>query len=251
MKIFKMFFERSENNTMLFQDISDIFHDSDQKEKIFLPLCSVNLKEIIPGRNEWIHFVDVWNNGDIDDFTFSEVRTRNSIKFKLENSKYHYLGDISAFPKFSKLEKWKIESYYEFNNNKYEYIEIPSPNEFKRSNRRLKELERKKIEFDYFLYVDRLISYLSTKERFKNSRTLITHKSFPKEYKYKNHEPIKQIGGTLQWEQRDMTPKDNNGKPLTFIGQVIGFHYMQNGSDSIYLFLNEKTNEAIQIFQYS
>ena len=181
---------------------------------------------------------------------FNDHRTRDLIKFKLEDSKYHYQGDEKAFPKFAKLKNWNEESYDEFNSNKVEYTEIPTPEEYQKSNRKSNELKRKKIDFDYFLYVDQVISYLANKERFKKNGKLITHKSFPKEHDVKQYNPIKQIGGEPQWEQKDSTPSDENGNPLTFIGHVKGFSYMQNGSDNIYLFLNEKTNEAIQIFQF-
>ncbi|MFK7807095.1 MAG: hypothetical protein AB8F74_04760 [Saprospiraceae bacterium] len=48
-----------------------------------------------------------------------------------------------------------------------------------------------------------------------------------------------------------MTPEDENGKPLTYIGEVTGFNYMKNGSDGIFLFLDEFKNEVIEIIQFS
>jgi len=240
----------SENKRNCFQNIKDVFVEPEQKDLVFFPLCTVNLKEVIPDRNEWVHFVDIWNNGNPEEFTFGENLTRDSITFELKDSKYYFFGDLKAFPKFSKLASWRKESIEEFNANKEEYIEIPSPDEFEKSDRYQKELEREDIDFDYYLYIDHSISYLVNKERFNRNGKLTTHKSFPKGHKFKEYKPIEQIGGQPQWEQKDMTPKDVNGKPLTFIGQVTGFNYVQNGSDNIYLFLNEKTNEIVQIFQY-
>ena len=95
-----------------------------------------------------------------------------------------------------------------------------------------------------------MISYLVTKERYKRKGQIFNQKSFPKGYKIKSKERINQIGGKPQWIQRDMTPNDKNGKPLTFIGDVTGFNYMSNGSDRIYLFLDEATDEVVQIMQY-
>jgi len=250
MKLFKKIFDKSENRRNCFPRIDEVFHKSRNLDLVFFPLVSINLNEVVSNRNELVHFVDIWNNGDIEDYMFNDYRTRYIIKFQLEDSKYYYHGDEKAFPKFSTLSNWNKEADDEFNSNKEEYTKIPTPAAYKISNRRIKEVERENIDFDYFLYVDQKISYLINKKRFKENGKLITHKSLPIGYEYKNHEPFRQIGGKVQWEQRDMTPLDKNGNPLTFIGHVKGFNYMQNGSDNIYLFLNEETNEVIQIFQY-
>lgn len=234
-----------------FEDIENVFHEKHKNyDLIFFPLCSINLKNIIPNRDEWIHFVDVWNNGDIEDSYFNEYRTRDSIKFKLESSKYHYVGDEKAFPKYEYLKNWKDESKNEFEKNKEEYIKIVEPKEFQESNRKLIENKRQEKEFDHFLYTDQLITYLVTKERFTREGKIVNYKSFPNGYEIKPKNPIKQLGGTPQWDQSNMTPKNKDGKPYTFIGEVIGFNYMKNGSDRILLFLDEETNDAIEIIQF-
>jgi len=250
MSIFKNLFGKSKNRRKCFPHIDDVFHYPSDLDLVFYPLVTININEVIPGRNKWIHFVDVWNNGDIEDDMFGEYRNRDFIKFKLENSKYHYFGNKTAFPNYSNLENWKKESMEEYAAHSNEYIKIPTREEYENSERHRKELDRENIAFDYYLYVDQQISYLVNQERYQQKGQLITHKSYPKGYSYKIHEPLKQIGGVPQWEQRDLTPFNKNGVSLTFIGHVKGYNYLENGSDNIYLFLDEASNEVIQIFQY-
>ena len=251
MEIIKRLFGKSDNEIKCFEEIENVFQDTNKNyDLVFFPLCSINLSKVIPKRNEWIHFVDVWNNGDIESSFFHQFRTRDLIKFKLVNSKYEYLGNEKAFPKYENLRKWKEESVKEIEANKEQYVKIIEPQIFQNSVRKQKENERQKTDFDYFLYIDQQITYQVTKERFKKSGQIINHKSFPKEYKVKSQNPIKQIGGNPNWIQQDMTPKDKNGKPLTFIGEVTGFKYMKNGSGGIFLFLDELTNEVIEIIQF-
>jgi len=251
LNILKKIFGKSDIELKCFDEIENVFHGSDVNYGlVFFPLCSINTKNVIPTRNEWIHFVDVWNNGDVDDRYFHQDRTRDLIKFNLENSKYHYNGDITAFPKQSNLEEWCKESKKEFETNKEEYLMIPDRQSFLKSNRKRKEVEREEIDFDYYLYVDQMISYFVTKERYKRKGQFLNQKAFPKGYKVKSKATINQIGGKPKWIQQDMTPIDIKGKPLTFIGDITGFNYMANGSDRIYLFLDETADEVVQIMQY-
>lgn len=251
MKIFKRLFGKKDNEIKCFEEIENIFHLKDKSYGlVFFPLCSINLKKIIPSRDEWIHFVDVWNNGDIEDFYFHKYRTIDLIKFKLEDSKYYFYGDEKAFPQYENLKYWEEESRYEFENNLEDYIRVIDHSEYEKSNRKLLEDDRRQKEFDYDLYVDERITYLVNKERYKRAGEIINHKSYSKGYEIKSKNPMKQIGGKPQWTQRDMTPKDKNGIPLTFIGEVTGFHFKNNGSDAIFLFLDEKTNEVVEIIQF-
>lgn len=115
MEIIKKLFRKPGEELKCFEEIADVFHDSEKDfDLVFFPLCSINLNRIIPGRKEWIHFLDVWNNGNIEDAYFHEHRERNAIKFKLENSKYHYYGNEKAFPQYKNLQKWKGEAITEF-----------------------------------------------------------------------------------------------------------------------------------------
>lgn len=101
MKLFSKLFGKPKNRIKCFPEIETVFQDTTKDyDLVFFPLCSINLQEIIPGRDEWIHFVDVWNNGDIEDFFFHAHRTRDLIRFQMANSKYLYFGDEKAFPKY-------------------------------------------------------------------------------------------------------------------------------------------------------
>ena len=251
MNIFKKIFQSSESHLKCFNDIENVFHETDLKYNlIFFPMCSVNLNQIIPNRNEWVHFVDVWNNGDIEERYFHENRTRGLIRFKLKDSKYFYKGNEIAFPKYDRLGEWNDEALKEFEKNKLEYLEIGDRKDFLKSSRKMIEDEREKKDFDYYLYVDQMLTYLVTKERYKSKGKIYNQKSFPKGYKIKSKEKINQIGGKPQWIQRDMTPTSKEGKPLTFIGDVTGFNYMANGTDKLYLFLDEDNGDIVQIMQY-
>ena len=251
MKLLKKLFGKQKKSIECFPEINDVFKtEKENLDLVFFPLCSINLKKVIPNRDEWIHFVDVWNNGEVDEAFFHEYRTRDIIRFQLENSKYKYLGGEKNFPKYEFLKNWKKEAADEFENNRLAYLKVIDSADFQKSDRKLKEDKRYQNEPDYSFYIDRVITYLVTKERFKKNGKLIALKSYPKEYKVKQRNPITQIGGKPNWLQRDQTPIDENGYPFTFIGEVTGFHYMKNGSGGIFLFLNEKSNEVVQVIQF-
>lgn len=133
-----------------------------------------------------------------------------------------YHGDETQFPRLLELSNWRKEAVTEFIDNRTEYLKVPDRQVFESSERRLREKSRERIDFDYFLYVDQQISYLVTKERFKKSGKLITHKSFPKGYEIKPSLLLEQVGGAPNWIGEDVTPKNKSGKELTFIGQVVG-----------------------------
>ena len=166
MNILKKIFRKPESELKCFDEIGNVFHGNDVNyELVFFPLCSININSVIPNRNEWIHFVDVWNNGDIEDLLFHQYRTRDLIRFKLENSKYHYYGNTTAFPKQTNLEDWNKESKAEFDRNKEGYLKFSDRQDFQKSDRKLKEMEREKIDFDYYLYVCLLYTSPSPRDK--------------------------------------------------------------------------------------
>ncbi|MFK7807096.1 MAG: hypothetical protein AB8F74_04765 [Saprospiraceae bacterium] len=77
MEIIKKLFGKSNNEITCFKEIGNVFQDINKNyDLVFFPLCSINLSKVIPKRNEWIHFVDIWNNGDIESSFFPSIQNK-------------------------------------------------------------------------------------------------------------------------------------------------------------------------------
>lgn len=61
---------------------------------------------------------------------------------------------------------------------------------------------------------------------------------------------IKRFGKTPMWVQEDVTPKDVNGKPLLFVGQVRVLDFIGE-EQYLYLFYDEKEHYFVQREQYA
>ena len=239
-----------ENKIIPFPSIEDVFQNNFEKNKlVFIPLCSINLSLVDSSLNDWVHFVHVWDTGNYEANYFSEHRGQDWIKFQLNDNKYQYLGNTESFPMYSSLSSWLNEAEQEFKENREDYISCKTFEQYISGDKKKRDDNRRETIFEHYLYVAHVISFLITKENYFKTLRFVQAKYYTDGYVYMENKLLDKIGGKVKWTQSDATPKDENGNPLIFVGELSGCNYLNYGIDAIYLFYDKYKKETIQIFQ--
>ena len=233
-----------------FPDADQVFaEDAETLQLIFFPLCSVSADLGGSGHPPWWHFVDRWNNGGADPEYFDRFSNRDTLRFQLTPEGYRFEGDPSRFPSFAHLREWREEALAEFEAFAADYLPVSDHNTAATSPRRQRETARYAVDYDYGLYTAKVVSYLITRERFRRTGQLQSRQSYSKGAVPPPYPATDQLGGSPLWEQHDAWPSGVTGAPMKYLGRVTGYHYLQHGSDAIYLFHDEAGGAVHQLFQ--
>lgn len=254
-----------------FPDFNDVFNIDNGKEKfIFLPLTTIKFQEHTEFQNRSFHFISIWDTGTYEETYFNEYRKEiRCIKFKIENNKYSYLGELN-FPFINLLPRAYDIIEYHFQENIEYYLEPKSYRLFSIENKifsKGQELIFGSVEGfdkpDAAYYFERIVQYLYTKKKYElfdkvNSNFVYseifigattTKEEVISEFNYEGKSKKEIINNLLKmpnWLQKPEKIFEN----LTFIGSVSegGF---TNGSAEIYLFWDKENNEVYQFFQWT
>lgn len=233
----------------LYPSIEEVFLKSTEEYKaVFFPLLTIDLSAINKGPGK-VHFVTVYPSGNCDVDFPKEKCDYNFIKFKLVGDKYLFEADIKEMPQVEDAVTWykEAEQIYEKHKDKY-FTKTASIQE--ENNIRRKE------NFDHAYYIEGVINYWVTRDKFLETRKFIQGNAYT--YENSNHErkPYENIDKyddeyDLEYFEELIEKLEIKLDVLKFIGTVTAYNYSELGEDELSLFINTETNEVLQYFDWS
>jgi hypothetical protein len=230
----------------LFPTIEDVFENPTAMHKaIFFPLMSIDLASIDKGTGK-AHIIVVYGNGDPEIDYPSDKAGYNFIKFKIKGEKYEFEGDLKSLPMSDKALEWYQEAEETYTTQKEQFL---TQSEFARYEKN----RRKNIDFDYDLYIDGVINYWVTRDKYLETGKFIQGNAYTYGYSEKERPKIDTIGELNEEDSEDLGESlfydfKIDIKNLDFIARLTPFNYTDLGEDDIALFIDRQNNE---IFQYS
>ena len=225
----------------IYPTIGEVFENPSEIYKaIFFPLLTINLADLDKGEGK-VHFLTVWGNGNPDLNFKDNLFGFDFIRFDWTGEKYKFNGDLSSIKTFDKLNEWYLEADKEYNENKADYLNQKERNDVKNSHLSVQNDRRKKISFEYYLYVQGLINYWITRDKYLETGLFIQGGAYTN--CYSNHE--RKI-----YEKLSKTGATSRSNEL--IGKVIGFNYVSGfGEDEISLYIDRKQQQVFQKFSWT
>ncbi|EOQ33524.1 TPA: siderophore biosynthesis protein [Bacillus cereus] len=237
-----------------FPEYEDIFYDDlEQHKKHFLPICSINLQCVEPESEEWLHIVSAKeiHDGCVGDFTkpfHTNFTKADTLGFDVINGKYKFEADWNYF-KIEQNNSDIIEQAYESNERNYQI--------------RKEYFQRNQKIYPYSSFGKEFTSVEVLEEEFAEKQTNGWGLNYPvvngilNDVRFMTEEGKELLEDCDNEEEIfDFTnllyvPKDEYGRPFTYVGFVTGYYFQAYGADRIYLFFNKELRKAVICFEYT
>ncbi|MHC5309564.1 hypothetical protein ACYSNM_05750 [Myroides sp. LJL116] len=224
-----------------FPTIEEVFDNPPEIFKaIFFPLLTIDLPELNKGDGK-VHFVSVWGDGNPELKYKDDLFNYDFIKFDWTGEKYIFNGDLSIIETYDQVYEWYLEAEKEYKENKEDYLTKKKYSEIKNSHFAIENRRRKEISFEYYNYVQGVINYWITRDKYLETGLFIQGSAYTGDYsdhERKIHETLSKTG---------ITNRSNE-----LIGKVIGYNYIDGfGEDQISLYIDRKKQQVFQKFSWS
>lgn len=248
----------------IFPEYKDVFYDDlENHMKYFLPLCSINLKNITKDKDYWLHFVSVKEiyDGRIGentvqfhtDYTKCDMLGFDIIdgKYKFDSKWEYFSVSTEILPQDYHLEYTDEEIQFNFNNAMYQlkksyYQKFGKlyDKDFYRPGltvEGIRKLERiLKLTADD-LYKDEDSDYLKDQINEKINGVLIELNCDNQPFDNCNYS-----GSNLT-----SVPLKKNGDLFHYIACMEGYDFQETAADQIYLFHDDQQKKAVICFEYT
>jgi hypothetical protein len=224
----------------LYPSIEEVFDQpKDFYKTIFFPLLTINLDSINKGEGK-VHFLTVFGNGNPELEYKNDLFTFNSIRFDWTGDKYLFNGDLSTIESFNQLEKWYLEAEKEYQEHKLDYLTKKTYYEVKNSYLNQQNERRENISFDYYHYVQGVINYWITRDKYFETGRFIQGGAYTDD----ENDEVRKVYDKLS--TTGMTSRSNE-----LVGKVTGYNYSGFGEDEIILYIDRKKEQVFQKFNWS
>ncbi|MDR2283347.1 MAG: hypothetical protein LBE37_09070 [Sphingobacterium sp.] len=224
----------------LYPTIEEVFEEPNDFLKIvFFPLLSVDLSTMDKGQGK-VHFLTVWGNGNPELEFKDELFNYDYIKFDWTGDKYSFKGDLSCIETYSSLNEWYLEAEQEYRENKADYLTYKEWEEVNSSHLAQQNKRRKKVSFEYYHYVNGLLNYWITRDKYAETGKFIQGGAYTNDdsdHERKTYEKLSKTG---------ITTRSNE-----LIGKVTGYNYSGFGEDEISLYIDRRQSQVFQKFSWS
>jgi len=253
----RKFMTQQNDYIRLFPEYSDVFYDDvDIYRQYFLPLASVNLQVLYPGRNEWLHFVSVKEvyDGSVGENT-TAYHTRytlpDTLGFDVIDGKYRFDADWQYFkehryitpnsyhPDHTDAEiAWNMnEAMYQLKKAYYQEFGQLYNGAFDRPGllvKDIRKLERLRALTTADLHADDVDAYIE-ETRLEKTAGIFT----------------KLAPGMTPDLEESRIPLREDGQPFDFIGALEGYDFQYTPPDDISLFYCPSMKKAVVCLAYS
>lgn len=221
----------------LFPTFDEVFYQIDDIYKmLFFPLLTVDLNTLNKGNGK-VHFVSVFGNGNPNlSFHDKHLFDFDNIRFDWNGERYHFQGDLSTIEDFDNIPSWYDEAVQEYAQFKDEYCRLKNWEEAKLSNFRIQAEKRQKKSFNYFYYINSMINYWVTRDKYLEMGCFIQGSAY--------------LESSSDHEREIIQELDNNATS-NYIGCIGGYNYVDSGEDAIHLFIDRENNQVYEQFDWT
>lgn len=224
----------------LYPTIEEVFEQPmDFYKTVFFPLLTIDLANINKGNGK-VHFVTVWGNGNPELKFKDDLFNYDFIKFDWTGEKYLFNGDLSSIETFDRLNEWYREAEQEYLENKTDYLTRKSFDEVDESHFYLQNERRESVSFEYYHYINGLINYWITRDKYIETGQFIQGSAYTGDYSDEERKIFNKLSTT------GVTTRSNE-----LIGKITGYNYSEFGEDEISLYIDRKQNQVFQKFNWS
>lgn len=245
-------------NITLFPTHEAVFENPTERFKtLFFPLLTINLAEMNKGEGK-VHFVSVYANDNIYALRDQTNFDYEFIKFDWTGDKYRFNEDFFTSHYFDLLAQWYQQTVLAYEQNKpsflkkydsysdsyiYQYLEnIHSLDEQLDSDLDddfLHSLNNDNEDFDQRLYVESLLNYWITRDKYAETNIFIQGSGY---YGFNDEvrKPYKSLSKTGLTHRKD-----------ELIGSLCAYNYIQSGEDEIKLNIDRVNQTVTQRFTFT
>lgn len=224
----------------LYPTIEEVFEQPmDFYKTVFFPLLTIDLADMNKGNGK-VHFVTVWGNGNPELKFKDDLFNYDFIKFDWTGEKYLFNGDLSSIETFDRLNEWYREAEQEYLENKTDYLTRKSFDEVDESHFYLQNERRESVSFEYYHYINGLINYWITRDKYIETGQFIQGSAYTGDYSDEERKIFNKLNTT------GVTTRSNE-----LIGKITGYNYSEFGEDEISLYIDRKQNQVFQKFNWS
>lgn len=236
----------------LYPSIEDVFINPQPYYKyVFFPLLSVQLCG-----KEWLHFVSVYGDGNPEIPQPDSFAKYCFAKFTRIDDKYRFDGAMDWIENYIFFSEWYNEAENEYAIYHTEYLQAQTRESATISLYTQNKKKRMKENEDRAYYVDSLLNYWITRDKYIETGKFIQGNHYTGNYSGQEREilgiPSKDdIEYTNEMAMRALTEFGESIEDMSYIGYVKGYNFMDDGEDSINLYLSNDGKEVLLFFNWS
>ena len=251
----------------LFPTIEEVFEAPKEWFKyVFFPLLTVEIENEQQQKSK-AHFVSMYACGLAE---YESERTDCNwffVRFEKVGDKYRFDGEMNWLPNFSKLPQWYQNAKEDYAAHKDLYLNSEVKHSYDPSPYKESLEKWEAISGDYATYMDTLLSYWVTRDKYQETGKFIAGNHYTQGYSGhereiyeltpydEGEETYEDLDEYLEYrldtesylcEEYDISLEDKD-----YLGYVIGYNYLQDSADTISLFISPDEKEVYNWFSFS